>query len=253
MKGQLVEKPSTRPEPQLNQSERASPLNPVRGQSKRWMSERTKERQAFSKLMSNLRHIGADKSPFIPQSLTELAAFKTEVAEANKRELARVVRHRLAELERRKTCLAEGPSALHSAKIGKLFWGKLLNDKLSPVFLSVNCFNVQLSDDHELRVDWPSLAELKEEGDKRGGHYGRYLPLPRFNVVDPRMQGMPREELFNADGTIRWQMKALNTEPAFIVPVSPPPGRWATTRSPGRGLKSCRHTCSPKPAMILEL
>ncbi|PNY29281.1 Uncharacterized protein TCAP_00804 [Tolypocladium capitatum] len=189
-------------------------------QSKRWMSEEAKGRMLFARMMNNLRHIGADKSPAIPRTLTELAAFRAAVAEAKRRELKRVVGQRLEELERRKD-LTEEELELVDVKIEKLFWGKRLNDQFSPVLACRSCFNDPVPDEYELRVDWPSLAELKEEGEYRGGRYRRYFPLPRLNVIDPRVLVTGQEEVYNPDGTIRWQMKAVKYDTMFLLPISP--------------------------------
>ncbi|POR32311.1 Uncharacterized protein TPAR_07456 [Tolypocladium paradoxum] len=221
-------------------------------QSKRWMSEEAKGRMSFARMMNNLRHIGADKSPAIPRSLTELAAFKAVVAEAKRRELKRVVGQRLEELERRKG-LTEEELRLADVKIEKLFWGNRPNDKFSPVLAYKSCFNDPVSDEYELRVDWPSLAELKEEGEHRGGRYRRYFPLPRLNVIDPRLLVTGQEEVYNPDGTIRWQMKAVKYDTTFLLPISPQrttnqffaDGRshLPTMQSFSAGSKGCPSTC----------
>lgn len=196
--------------------------------SKRWMSEQMKERQSFSKMITNLRHIGADKSPCIPQSITELAALKAETAEENRKQLARVVRRRLAELELRKDLLQAG-SERTGTRVDKLLWGRRFRDGASPVFATNNCFSAGEGDS---RVDWPSLAELKEEGERRGGRYHRCLPLPRLNAIDPRLLVAAESvDFFHPDGTIRWQAKAVSANRAFVMPVSPPEDGYSNPRS----------------------
>ncbi|KND94352.1 hypothetical protein TOPH_00918 [Tolypocladium ophioglossoides CBS 100239] len=221
-------------------------------QSKRWMSEEAKGRMSFARMMNNLRHIGADKSPAIPRSLTELAAFKAVVAEANRRELKRVVGQRLEELERRKD-LTEEELKLADVKVEKLLWGKRPNDEFSPVLACRSCFNDPVPDEYERRVDWPSLAELKEEGEHRGGRYRRYFPLPRLNVIDPRVLATGQEEVYNPDGTIRWQMKAVKYDTTFLLPISPQLkatrlfadglSHLPTMQSSSAGSRGCPSTC----------
>ncbi|KAM4060079.1 hypothetical protein HRG_002310 [Hirsutella rhossiliensis] len=189
--------------------------------SKRWVSEEMKERQAFSKMMNNLRHIGAERSPCIPQSMTELAAFKAETAEENRKQLTRIVRRRIAELEIRKDLLQMG-SKWTGTGIDKLLWGRRFQDGASPVFASDNCFSEDLAGESDARVDWPSLTELKEEGERRAGRYRRCLPLPRLNAIDPRLLAAGNADVFHPDGTIRWQAKAVSPNRAFVMPVSPP-------------------------------
>ncbi|ODA80977.1 hypothetical protein RJ55_03937 [Drechmeria coniospora] len=187
--------------------------------SKRWVSEGTRERAAFARTMSNMHHIGADKSPFIPHSLSELAALKIQIADANRHELAQNVGRKLEELERRRILAEQGEKHV-DIKVEKLFWGRLLDSKLSPVFASDNCFNACEPGAHH-RVNWPSLAELKDEGERRGVRFRRYLPLPRLNLVDPRILAT-EQEVFNPDGTLRWQVKTQKPVWPYLVPVSPP-------------------------------
>ncbi|KAL2205421.1 hypothetical protein CC79DRAFT_1371232 [Sarocladium strictum] len=95
-------------------------------QSKRWMSDATQERMAFRKMQLNLRHIRADKSPFVPQSPTALAALRLE---QGKRRLAREV------LKRKGIVAKQG-----SVKEVQLYEGKKFGDMLSPVLAFNHCF-----------------------------------------------------------------------------------------------------------------
>ncbi|KAK7413056.1 hypothetical protein QQX98_008064 [Neonectria punicea] len=186
-------------------------------QSKRWMSQETKERVAFQKMLVNLHYMGADKSPFVPQSPAELTAFKLKVAECEKLKLMREVAKRMAKVD----CKI---LAVHKNKkvesLAGLFGGKQLRDKLSPVFAAVNCFNKELPTEETSRVDWPTLAELKEEGDKRASRYGRYFPLPRLNVIAARFTSDDRDNAFHPDGSIRWEKKAIKLGIREIMPVA---------------------------------
>ena len=183
--------------------------------SKRWVSEETKERNSLTRLTANLRHIGADKSPFIPQSMSQLAALKAEIAEDERKALQKKVARRQAELTRKKSPPAED-SAPVDAKIGKLLGGRELDHMFSPVLSSRNCFNAHRPQESHFRVDWPSLAELKEAGER-----GR-LPVPRMNQIDPQLAEAAQGNIFNPDGSIRWQVKAPLPQSHFILPVSPP-------------------------------
>lgn len=95
-------------------------------QSKRWMSEATQERMAFRKMQLNLRHIRADKSPFVPQSPTALAALRLD---QGKRRLAREVIKRKGNVAKR-----------DPMKEAQLFGGKKFGDMLSPVLAFNHCF-----------------------------------------------------------------------------------------------------------------
>lgn len=186
-------------------------------QSKRWMSKETKERVAFQKMQINLHYMSADKSPFVPQSPAELTAFKLEAAESKKLKLMQEVDKRLAKADCKNLVDQKGKKARLPAQ---LLGGKMLRDKLSPVFSAVHCFNKEFPTEDELRVDWPSLAELKEEGDKRASRYGRYFPLPRLNVIATRFSGEDREKAYNPDGSIRWEKKAVKLGAREIIPVN---------------------------------
>lgn len=92
-------------------------------QSKRWVSQETKERKAFHKMKLNLHHIRADDSPFVPQTPAALTAMKLE---GDRRRLSREVDRRVAEKEKEGTL--------------RLFGGKRLGDMLSPVLGWNHCF-----------------------------------------------------------------------------------------------------------------
>ena len=169
-------------------------------QSKRWLSSETKERRAFQKMMLNLQFMKADQSPFIPKSPAELTKFKISLAEARQQKLAHDVSI-LEEKTRQKELAKASGLVLASKPKVILFNGRDMGDRLSPVFAAQNCFNKQDITEVNSRVEWPSLAELKEEGDRRT-RYGRYLPLPRINVVAFKIPEGEQEHAYKADGSI---------------------------------------------------
>lgn len=182
-------------------------------QSKRWTSTATKERQSFQKMMANLRYMGADQSPFVPQTPAELTAFKAAIAEAQKLKLAEEVNRRVAR------AAAKNQEGETRQLLGELMGGKIFSDHLSPVFAMNNCFNKKLPSNMVLQAEWPPLAEFKEEGDKRAGRPGRCLPLPRLNLVAARYIHRPWE-VYNPDGTIRWDKKVVQVGSHFICAVT---------------------------------
>ncbi|KAJ6439600.1 Mitotic-spindle organizing protein 1 [Purpureocillium lavendulum] len=191
--------------------------------SKRWLSQEARDRNAFSKTMTNLRHIGADKSPFIPDTPSKMAAFKAEFAEDRRKELLAELNQRQETADRRKRMnLTKGELALAETKVEPLFGGRQFETAHSPVLALPNCFNAHQPRADHMRVDWPTLAEFKEEGERRAGRYGRCLPLPRLNMVDPRFAMANPEDVLNSDGSIRWQAKLPIPEPHYILPISPP-------------------------------
>lgn len=198
------------PEPTRSEAEKRSWSH-----SKRWMSEETKERMAYSKMMLNLRHIGADKSPFIPQNIAELAAFKADVAEANQEELTRTVGRRLAEFRRRQGLTQQQTGhGQKDVKVGKLLGGKRFEDKLSPVLAAENCFNEDITDENCVIRNWPSLAQLKEEGDRRAGRHGRYFPLPRPGVRETKgLRKVKKQDKPDSDEDSDREMNRVEAEP----------------------------------------
>ncbi|KAH7273780.1 hypothetical protein B0J15DRAFT_520167 [Fusarium solani] len=184
-------------------------------QSKRWTSTAAKERQSFQKMMANLRYMGADQSPFVPQTPAELTAFKVAIAETEKLKLAEEVSRRVAQANAK----IEGGEAKQLLK--ELMGGKIFSDHLSPVFAMNNCFNKKLPSNLVMQAEWPPLSEFKEEGDKRAGRPGRCLPLPRLNLVAPRYIHRPWEA-YNPDGTIRWDKKVVQVGSHFICAVTQP-------------------------------
>lgn len=181
-------------------------------QSKRWMSQETKERMVFHKTMQNLHHLAADQSPFIPQTPAELTAFRADMAEIKRKRLSQQVSRRIETLKRKKRPLAaDGQGDM----VVSLLLGKLRQDDLSPVFASQNCFNGNENPETTKCAPWPSLAELKEDGDRRASRFGRYLPIPRVNV-----DSVVEDKNGNSFGTRKY-MTSIKRRPRFIMPVSP--------------------------------
>ncbi|KFA47405.1 hypothetical protein S40293_05375 [Stachybotrys chartarum IBT 40293] len=163
-------------------------------QSKRWMSQETTERKAFQRLMANLHYIGTDKSPFLPEDPVELAILRVEVAEAQKRQLIREVSRRLDELEARNRNTDAPP-------LRKLLNGKTFQDTLSVLLIADNCFNAAHSHTQDPGNGWPSLAELKAQGERRPANSCRQLPLPRLTSDAPSVNTTPRALLISEDST----------------------------------------------------
>ncbi|UNI20240.1 hypothetical protein JDV02_006345 [Purpureocillium takamizusanense] len=189
-------------------------------QSKTWMSQEATDRAAFSRLMTNLHHIGVDKSPFIPQSPSEMAAHKAAFAEDRRKELEATLRQRENTAERRKhSGLTKEEQEQADVKVGPLFGGRQLSAAFSPVLGAPNCFNNNDPTPEHLRADWPTMAEYKEAP---VGRYGRALPVPRMNVVDPGYAQAHPDAVYNPDGTIRWQAKLPVPNSHLLLPTSPP-------------------------------
>ncbi|KAL7819766.1 hypothetical protein V8C26DRAFT_27492 [Trichoderma gracile] len=178
-----------------------APVEPASwSQSKRWISSETKERKAFQKMMMNLQFMKADQSPFVPKSPAELTKFRISLAEAKRQKLAQEVSI-LEEKNRQKELAKASGTILVSQPHVALFNGRDMEDELSPVFAVQNCFNKQDTAEENKRVEWPSLAELKEDGDRRA-KYGRFLPLPRIKVNALQLGEEEQAHAPNGDGSI---------------------------------------------------
>ncbi|KAG7437312.1 40S ribosomal protein S8-B [Fusarium oxysporum f. sp. raphani] len=184
-------------------------------QSKRWTSFATKERQAFQKTMANLRYMSADQSPFVPQSPVELTAFKANLAESKTRKLDQEVKQRLA---RTNASVDEGVETQVKPMM-KLLRGKKFKDCLSPVFAASNCFNTSRNQP-PYDAGWPTLTELKEEGDKRSSRQGRCLPLPRLDLVSRRLSS-EISEACSSDGAVRNDKRTVQVGSRYLCPVTP--------------------------------
>lgn len=169
-------------------------------QSKRWISSETKERKAFQKMMMNLQFMKADQSPFVPKSPAELTKLRISLAEAKREKLAKEVSI-LEERNRQKELAKASGTPIKPQPRVALFNGRDMEDELSPVFAVHNCFNKQDTVEVNKRVEWPSLAELKEDGDRRA-KYGRFLPLPRIKVTALQLGEREQAHAPNGDGSI---------------------------------------------------
>ncbi|KAL7803376.1 hypothetical protein V8C44DRAFT_353127 [Trichoderma aethiopicum] len=169
-------------------------------QSKRWISSETKERKAFQRMMLNLQFMKADQSPFVPKTPAELTKFKISLAEAKRQKLAQEVS--VLEEKNRQKELAKAAGTMSVAQPHvPLLHGRDMEDELSPVFAVHNCFNKQDTVEVNKRVEWPSLAELKEDGDRRA-KCGRFLPLPRIKVTANQAREKEQAHAPNGDGAI---------------------------------------------------
>ncbi|KAI1022608.1 hypothetical protein LB503_000428 [Fusarium chuoi] len=184
-------------------------------QSKRWTSFATKERQAFQKMMANLRYMSADQSPFVPQSPLELTAFKANLAESKTRKLDQEVKQRLA---RTNAGVDEGVET-RVKPVVKLLRGKKFDDCLSPVFAASNCFSTSRNEP-PYGAGWPTLTELKEEGDKRSSRQGRCLPLPRQDLVS-RTLSSETSGAYSSDGAVRNDKRTVQVGSHYLCPVTP--------------------------------
>jgi len=177
------------------------------------MSQTSKERMTFQKMVTNLFHLSANNSPFVPQSPAELTAFRAEMADIKKKRLSREVGWRVATMERKRAQSKD--SGEEAAKLVPFLLGRQYKDMLSPVLASRNCFAEHISQEATQWVPWPSLPEFKDEGDKRSLQHGRRFPLPRLGVST-----QPIAIVSECGYKAPWQMKTVKIDTRFIHPAS---------------------------------
>ncbi|KAM3469642.1 hypothetical protein MY5147_006903 [Beauveria neobassiana] len=113
---------------------------------------------AYQKMRQNIHYIGADGSPFLPENAAELAALKVMMAEERRRVIAIKVKRLTAELSEKGTLSSRTLTKGHS------------------LFASMgNCFD---REDRTKDGAWPTIVQLKEEGDRRADGARRQLPHP---------------------------------------------------------------------------
>jgi hypothetical protein len=184
-------------------------------QSKSWQSEAARLKAEFDKMTLSLQRIGANESPFVPKSPAAYATFKLQ-------SLQRVI----DKMKSKKKNSDIPTAAEEEENTGPvLMGGKKFADNLSPVFAVRTCFNdayTRYPTRHaDEVVEWPSLNELKGEGSQRAKqNFGRYLPLPKLNRIDPRYMNEGPVSLFNPDGTIKHDKKAAVDETYDWAPSS---------------------------------
>lgn len=189
-------------------------------QSNRWESPLTEKLKMFRKMMQNLRHIGADSSPSLPESTAELARLWVNMAEEKKVRCSQKMRRLEAARDRRKA-ITEDSDEQHVNMV-QLLHGIKFPDNLSTVFASRNCFREHISQDDAQWVTWPSLAELKKVGDKRSGGHERYFPLPKLNIDVKGYAASQKEHCYSADGTDLGGARHWKVDTRFIPSISPP-------------------------------
>lgn len=153
----------------------------------------------------SLHYMNADKSPALPQTPAELTAFK---AKSEKIKLEKEVQ--------KKQSLVKSDEKDAGERQPVLFRGKQLPDKLSPVFGVITCFDGEPEKKKGLRVQWPTLAELKEDGDRRSHDFDRCLPIPHLDLLSIRLPpGLPTPHDSLKD-------KKISVIPRSIPPLSTP-------------------------------
>ncbi|CAH0059442.1 unnamed protein product [Clonostachys solani] len=166
----------------------------------------------------HLQYMGADKSPAVPQSPAELAAFRLETTSIKTRKLTKDIIKR-QELSQRKT-ETQGDDATKLRPKPVLFNDKTFGDALSPFFATDSWFNKSQPGGHEAQARWPTMADFKEDGDHRAPRHSRYFPLPRVDGVAILAQDHSNGQMSSLETGIKQEKGAVKCGPRFILPVS---------------------------------
>ena len=147
--------------------------------SKTWTSGEKKEQMTFQKTRQNLHYMGADKSPFVPQNAVEYAALKLRIAEEKSLQLSAKVDNLVARRVSKSDDTSDDKQ--NRAITITLLGGKNIKDGLTAVLAQHNCFNTELHGKKPIAngTVWPTIVQLKEEGDARAKGNRRRLPLPQ--------------------------------------------------------------------------
>jgi hypothetical protein len=74
-------------------------------------------------------------------------------------------------------------------------------------------------DEEAAKLEWPTLATFKEEGDPWGRCNERAFPIPRLNRVSREALGSQGLGAYNDDGTIPWKNReVMATEDSVLLP-----------------------------------
>lgn len=121
---------------------------------------------AYQKMRHNLHYMGAGESPFVPQSAAELTSLKLSMTEERRRLITIKVRILTAKLSQKEDLGSIEDTALPEPG--------------HPLFLCESSgFGAQRDgEDNTGPVPWPTIVQLKEEGDRRAAGTTRQLPTP---------------------------------------------------------------------------
>lgn len=178
-------------------------------QSRNWVSEQKRLEDKFKRMREKAKHLGCDKSPFLPETIGEYADLLAEkkAAEAKRirekilknEKAARIRQNAEAMVSHRSqlinaNCLFFGEALIDEfvqtppqpQQQIELFNGNRAGDGLSSVLAMETCFNEIPADAPESeRVDWPPEVEFrtwKSSRVRRRNSYREVWPLPRTNI-----------------------------------------------------------------------
>ncbi|KAK4947632.1 hypothetical protein LTR10_013578 [Elasticomyces elasticus] len=169
-------------------SKTKQPLPPSHTASTTWKSNNVKEQEEFDRVKQRVKHIapeqfkahakpGKGPSGIFPQNVTEWTQHKKEIlalAQAEQQKNLELLKGQIS---------SRAKIPKHQRKIKSVFGvdGKIFKDGRSPVLAMPSIWSAEYQ---QTTADWPTVAELKWNGDSRECKLartkcGRYLPPPR--------------------------------------------------------------------------
>jgi hypothetical protein len=180
-----------------------------------WTSVSTAGQEIWSRLVKQLFHMHCDESSVLPRSYAAYLGHKKEVILANIAEKEVLVAKRKAE----KALAAKlGYPDGFPTVAAVCMRGKSFHDGRSAVLGQTSMWtraDWRTDEMREQESQWPSVAELKWEGDERAkSRKGRYLPIPRRASWDDKLiHGVPvsgqnrGDKMWQGFGTVPWTQR----------------------------------------------
>ena len=189
--------------------------------SKTWVSEEARKRQEFARMQERARHMGTDRAPFMPQTFEQFLLLEVREQEAKIQEMRNKIKAKEETATEKHHGKEHGQTLQPMHQTEAQAFGNDTRAGVPAILGPPNSLNP-----NDLRAqyetEWPSLPQLKVEGDLRiqCGFPNRRLPAPGFNPVNSIM-------------THRNQGLTASNEEDFIPDQLPPAAgiRWDRTRT----------------------
>ena len=143
--------------------------------SRTWVAPKTIEQEKYGVVYQNLKKMEfIPRSPFVPRNINEWLDHRIAFAEDARSDEAKRLHNKQT---RRKLNSSPAKAQIHPA-----FGGRVLCDLgRSPVLSSLSIWSPwYVAGSGFPQAPWPSIEEMKEEGDERNtSGFGRFPPLPR--------------------------------------------------------------------------
>ncbi|KAH8678168.1 hypothetical protein BX600DRAFT_451605 [Xylariales sp. PMI_506] len=155
-------------------------------QSKTWVSAEEQMRARYKKCISNIHHMGADRSPYVPRSFKEWVELRAHYLQDKETFYELKIDQLNQELYTRRVniCTKEDPTLPLWSDITTRLAEKLQAitkaDSFTTTLLQRTIWHDNFT--HNSVTDWPTYSDLKAHGDRVKQRFwkGRALPPPRL-------------------------------------------------------------------------